>query len=164
MLADSSTASVLIERVWVEYGEGCSEKDIHGVRKTGLFYSMVPDGTCKFKCVDKYFFILKSHQTCWFINFRKLPVEYATNNEAWISFRIFQQCVNRETSQGELSKFLFVFHFMFNVYVISMHLQSVANVISIYLCFNKLQYRFILLGNSCVVFSFTVVTSTCLIP
>lgn len=43
MLADSSTGSELIRRVWVEYGEGCSEEDIDGVCKTGLFYKMVPD-------------------------------------------------------------------------------------------------------------------------
>jgi len=40
----------LIKRVWVEYGEGCSEEENHGVRKTELFYSLVADGTCKFKC------------------------------------------------------------------------------------------------------------------
>jgi len=50
MLADSSTASELLKSVWVEYGEGCSEEGIQCVRKTGLFYSMVSDGTCKFKC------------------------------------------------------------------------------------------------------------------
>ena len=50
MLADSSTASELLKRVWVEYGEGCNEEGIQCVRKTGLFYSMVPEGTCKFKC------------------------------------------------------------------------------------------------------------------
>ena len=50
MLADSSTGSDLIKRVWVEYGEGCSEEVIDGVRKTVLFYSVVPDRTCKFKC------------------------------------------------------------------------------------------------------------------
>lgn len=43
MLADSPTGSELIRRVWVEYGEGCSEEDIDGVCKTGLFYKMVPD-------------------------------------------------------------------------------------------------------------------------
>jgi hypothetical protein len=30
MLADFSTASELMKRVWVEYGEGCSKEDIHG--------------------------------------------------------------------------------------------------------------------------------------
>lgn len=77
-------ASELIKRVCVEYGEGCSEEDIRVVRKTRLFYSMVPDGTCKFKCekcvvgrrrknsftifnrvnftgFDRFFFIIKSH-------------------------------------------------------------------------------------------------------
>jgi hypothetical protein len=29
MLADLSTASELLKRVWVEYGEGCSE-DVYG--------------------------------------------------------------------------------------------------------------------------------------
>ena len=47
MLAGSSSGSELIKRVWVEYGEGCSEEDIDSVRKTGLFYKMLPDGTCK---------------------------------------------------------------------------------------------------------------------
>jgi hypothetical protein len=56
MLADTSTASELIKLVWLEYGEGCSEEDLHGVRKTGLFYIVVPDKTCKFKyekCAEK---------------------------------------------------------------------------------------------------------------
>ena len=41
----------MIKRVWVEHGEGCSEEDIHSVRKAGLFCDMVPNGVCKFKCV-----------------------------------------------------------------------------------------------------------------
>ena len=50
MLADSPTGSDLIKRVWVECGEVCCEEDIDGVCITGLFYSVVPDRTCKLKC------------------------------------------------------------------------------------------------------------------
>jgi hypothetical protein len=117
---DSRTASEWVKSVWVECQQGYSEEDIHNADKTGVFYNMTPDSAFKFKgekyvggkmsknrltvlmCVNmtgtdkKILSVIGKLQTQRsFKNVKKLPIEYAANEKAWMTCDIFQQYVSK---------------------------------------------------------------------
>ncbi|GBO26038.1 Tigger transposable element-derived protein 4, partial [Araneus ventricosus] len=112
----SSDINHWMENVWPDITRNYDEKDIFNADETGLFYKLAPNQTLKFngeKCIggklskvritilvcaymngsekQKLTVIEKSQKPRCFKNAKKLPVDYKSNEKAWMTSDLYQK-------------------------------------------------------------------------